>query len=229
MQIADHYREAIANGTYRPGSQLPPVSDLADEWSVSPGTANKAMRRLAGEGLVRIERPAGTTVLHQQATPSPRDYVRTAPTVPGDEYRVTSAELVMAPEYVAQVMGLDEDAQVIRREWITYRDRASVRLTVTWTPGVFARDIPELVSTEQLPGRAVDLLERAGRTPKVGNDYITGRDCRDEREAKALGVGIGDSITAVTYLWSDAEGVLEYGEFITHPKQVLQYDYTFPE
>lgn len=229
VQIAEHYRELITNGTYNPGEQLPTVNDLAVQWDVSPGTANKAMRYLAGEGLVRIERPAGTTVLDRQTTPAPKDYIQTSSAVPGDQYKVTSAELLMAPEYVASLLGLEEGSQVVRREFITYRQKSPFRLTVTWTPGVFASHVPELTSTEQLPSSAVGLLQRAERTPKTGHDYITGRSARDQREATSLNVNVGDSITAITYLWMDNDDVLEYGEIITHPHQVIQYNYTFQE
>lgn len=229
MQIADYYRQQIADGGYQPGDQLPPVAELAENWSVSPGTANKAMRRLHGEGLVKIERPAGTVVLDRQATPAPKDYAQLLQRQPhGEEYKITSAELVMAPEYVAKVMGLDDGDQVVRREFITYENRKPTTLSVTWTPGSFAHSVPELTSTGPLGGRPVELLDQVGRRPSWGHDYITGRSARDQREASALGLDVGAPITAVTYLWNDSEGVLEYGEYIKGSNQVVSYDYAFP-
>jgi DNA-binding GntR family transcriptional regulator len=49
-------RERIANGTYPPDSQLPPMDDLARELGVSRGTVASVLRKLAGEEppLVRV-------------------------------------------------------------------------------------------------------------------------------------------------------------------------------
>jgi len=62
VQIAGHYRKLIADGSLQPGARLPAVNTIAEEWDVSPGTAHKAIRQLAGEKLVEPTQQ-GTWVL----------------------------------------------------------------------------------------------------------------------------------------------------------------------
>ncbi len=52
-QIAAHYAELITSGQLTPGSLLPSIKNLAQEWNVSTATAEKALRKLRTEGLVR--------------------------------------------------------------------------------------------------------------------------------------------------------------------------------
>lgn len=49
-------RQRIADGTYRPNSQLPPMDDIAKELEVSRGTVAAVLRKLAAEDppLVRV-------------------------------------------------------------------------------------------------------------------------------------------------------------------------------
>ena len=49
-------RERIADGTYQPDSQLPPMDDIAADLDVSRGTVAAVLRKLAAEDppLVRV-------------------------------------------------------------------------------------------------------------------------------------------------------------------------------
>lgn len=67
-QIAAHYAELITSGELVPGSLLPSIKNLAQEWKVSTATAEKALRKLRTEGLVRGIHGIGTEVLDR---PSP--------------------------------------------------------------------------------------------------------------------------------------------------------------
>ena len=60
-------RQRIADGTYPPDSQLPPMDDLAREFGVSRGTVATVVRKLAAEvpPLVRILRGYGTFIQRQ--------------------------------------------------------------------------------------------------------------------------------------------------------------------
>jgi GntR family transcriptional regulator len=61
-QIANLLREAIADGTYPPDSQLPSRLQLAAEHGVSQDTAGKALRILKDEGLIFTVPGYGTFV-----------------------------------------------------------------------------------------------------------------------------------------------------------------------
>lgn len=226
VQIADHYRQLITAGDLQPGTRLPTVTTIANEWGVSPGTAHKAIRLLAGERLVDPTQQ-GTWVLGTRATPTPRDRVgrvHRGDEEPGD-VSVTAAERVTAPDYVADLLGLDTGAQVIRRESITRSATGSpTMLTVVWVPAAFADRAPELVEDQALDEAAV-IHDRVGRTITHGRDWVTGRDA-DKREARALDLDVGSPITAGTWLWSDERGVVEYGEYVMPANHVVSYEYS---
>ncbi len=58
----DALRHAILSGRYRPGERLI-EKDLTKQLNVRRGPVRDALRRLAGEGLVRIEAHRGATVI----------------------------------------------------------------------------------------------------------------------------------------------------------------------
>lgn len=51
-QIAADIRERVANGTLKPGDQLPTKQELADAWGCSVQPVTTAIIRLEMEGLV---------------------------------------------------------------------------------------------------------------------------------------------------------------------------------
>lgn len=62
-KIAAHYAELITSGQLEPGTLLPSIKNLSEEWKVSTATAEKALRKLRNEGLVRGIHGIGTEVL----------------------------------------------------------------------------------------------------------------------------------------------------------------------
>ena len=62
QQVADIIRQAIRQGEYLPGSQLPLAKDLCVEFAVSRITIKRAVDELVRDGLVVKRRGAGTFV-----------------------------------------------------------------------------------------------------------------------------------------------------------------------
>ena len=62
QRVAGNLRERIAAGEWLPGEALPSVRKLAEEYGVSPPTVSRAVRALAGEGLVTVVPGWGTFV-----------------------------------------------------------------------------------------------------------------------------------------------------------------------
>lgn len=62
-QIAAVIIERIRNGTYPPGSKVPSVVQIANEFGVVNSTAQRAMKAVRAEGLTRSEAGMGTYVL----------------------------------------------------------------------------------------------------------------------------------------------------------------------
>lgn len=58
-QIASALRDGISAGTYPPGTRLPSIVDLVQEWGVARLTARKALNLLVDEGLAELSTGMG--------------------------------------------------------------------------------------------------------------------------------------------------------------------------
>jgi len=67
-RIAQDFRGAIVSGVLRPGEQLPTVVDLAARYSVSFGTAQRAIAQLRAAGLVSVSRGKRAVVVDPLAS-----------------------------------------------------------------------------------------------------------------------------------------------------------------
>ncbi len=99
--ISRHLRERIQDGTYPPGSKIPAIPALMEEFGVARDTVRDAVARLANEGLVTPLQGIGTVV---------RD--------------TTNVEMVYRPDRPAQIWsaqtGEQEDSdRVVQAGWET--------------------------------------------------------------------------------------------------------------
>ncbi|MGW5047177.1 GntR family transcriptional regulator [Streptomyces griseoluteus] len=167
-QIAAHYTELITSGELQPGSLLPSIKNLSQEWKVSTATAEKALRKLRTEGLVRGIHGIGTEVLDR---PSPmssgsqrQDRGRHSGSSWGAGERSDShqAAVVPAPTDVARALDIAPGSDVIRRRRV-YRDRHGiVAHSTSWIPAKYAKLIPELAMAKRLTGgTSLQLISQA--------------------------------------------------------------------
>jgi len=66
-QLAAILRARIASGEYAPGRKIPPLTDLQEEFDLSSMTVRRAVRVLAGEGLLVPVPGRGTFVARHPA------------------------------------------------------------------------------------------------------------------------------------------------------------------
>lgn len=232
VQIADYYRDAIQDGQVQPGQRLPSIADIAREWAVSTSTAAKAITRLQVEGAI-FTSPSGSFVSADEVisrTPGERikapGPARPQTDIAADLITVTAAGIVTPPDYVAALLGIEPGTQVVRREEITTRHARPRMLAVDWIPADNAMLASDLVKPEPIEGGAERLIASiAGRQITHAEDHLRGRGARDAREANALRLPIGTPILAGVHVWSDADGVILYGEWIMPPDLVIHYVY----
>lgn len=62
LQIEQHYSRQILTGELRPGSKLPPNSELTQIWSTSNATVQRALSKMTAEGLIERRPGRGTFV-----------------------------------------------------------------------------------------------------------------------------------------------------------------------
>ena len=109
--------DRIRDGTWSPGTFLPSETDLAEEFSTTRTTVNRALRELAEEGVLERKRKAGTRVVTSPrrqarfAIPTARQEVETA----GGTYRYArvSLETCTAPDWLRAKLSLADEAPVI--------------------------------------------------------------------------------------------------------------------
>lgn len=65
-QVAAILRQRIDDGQYRPGSRLPSINDLVQEFGVARTTAAKALRLLVDQGAAEVSEGMGFYVLGRQ-------------------------------------------------------------------------------------------------------------------------------------------------------------------
>lgn len=70
VQLANIFKRQIASGQYRPGSKLPPESQLCKRYQVSPMTVRRAVGLLLDRGVVTTTRGRGTFVKGVEITGS---------------------------------------------------------------------------------------------------------------------------------------------------------------
>lgn len=235
VQITDHYRGRILDGTLREGDPLPGIHAIAEEWGTSSATAAKALSQLGVEGLIRTTPGRGSFVAALSAKANtPQDRVlrarRTGTTAAAAEsHRVTAAERVVAPTYVAELFDMEPGEEVIRREWTTGEGKERHCLTVTWHRGALADDVPELLQAEQsLVGAMLPQIEDAVGQLTKGRDFYHARGA-DSREASMLGLPVGAAVLAMTWLlWTtgdDGDQLVEYGESVLPARHTVSYPY----
>jgi GntR family transcriptional regulator len=227
IQIANYYRDAILAGEFSPGDRLPSITDLADQWHVARATAANAISRLQVERAVYTS-PQGTFISSDDhITRTPGDRIRGPRPVriaPGETITLNEAGIVLAPNYVAELLGVEPGSQVIRREEITSLRGRPRMLSVDWIPTNHVMAEAELLGEigPEGPARVIETL--TGRKVAHAQDHLESREA-DTREAGALGIPVGSPILAGAHVWSDADGVILYGEWCMPPKQVVSYSY----
>lgn len=239
VQITDHYRGLILDGALHEGQKMDGVHKIAQDWGVSAATAAKSIGQLGVEGLV-VTSPRGSFIAALSAKAnSPADRItrsrRTGSSdAAGEVHRVTAAEIVTAPTYVAELFDMDPGAQVVRREWVTLEKNSIRSLTVTWHREDAANHVPDLLETNSSKvGTILPQLEATVGKLCRGRDYFHGRGA-DSREAGLLGLPIGAAVLAATWLlWTPAEGdadcLVEYGETVFPSRHTVSYPYSLDD
>lgn len=222
-RIAAHYAALITSGELEPGSLLPSIKNLAQEWQVSTATAEKALRKLRTDGLVRGIHGIGTEVLDH---PSPmssgaqrQDRGRHSGSSWGSGERSDShdAAMVSAPADVARVLDIEPGSNVIRRRRV-YRDRHGiVAHSTSWIPAQYGRLIPELLRSDRLTGgTSLQLIAQATGRPITHRIDTASARLLTPGDAELLELDStkppAESVVVMTAKFIDSESnVVEYG------------------
>jgi GntR family transcriptional regulator len=140
--------------------------------------------------------------------------------------RVISAQIVKPQLYVQELFGIEPGDQVVRREFIAGRGQSRTLYGVTFYSAELAALVPDLLNTA--PGRngglLAKVLDATGRVITHARDDMHAR-AANRVEANHLGLPVGAPILAGVHRWSDADGLIEYGEWCIPTGIVVGYEY----
>ncbi|WP_066361077.1 GntR family transcriptional regulator [Herbidospora mongoliensis] len=230
VQVVNHIRGQIQAGTLKEGETVPSARQIAKDWSIALATATKVLASLRSEGLVDAVPGRGTTVSKRRHS-SPRDRFQLVRRIgrmysPNEAVRIKAAELVAAPEQVADALGLAQGANAIRRHRVTMNTGTPVSASTSWFDGALAETAPELLVAERIvAGTPVYLERQTGRTATSGRDQQCAGTA-NEQDAEDLNIAEGTTVLRGRNWVYDQEGaVLEYGEYVTVAGRWSTYEY----
>ncbi|GAA3889991.1 GntR family transcriptional regulator [Saccharothrix violaceirubra] len=233
LQVVRHIREQIQSGALKDGDLIPSAREISRTWGVASATAVKVLATLRSEGLTHAVSGVGTVVqtrgaLHHSARDRTIATRRTGKIYPPGHYaKIRSAALTPAPSLVADALGIEEGAPVIRRQRTTYTsDDTPVSTSVSWFDGALAASAPLLLSTDRIvQGTAKYVEEQTGRLAVATYVQHAASSARNE-EAQELEISEGSPVLASRNRFVDGEGaVLEYGESAALPDHWVFYEY----
>lgn len=233
LQIARQIRSQILAGELKDGDLIPSARQIARDWDVAIATANKVLTTLRSEGLTRAIPGVGTVVaargaIHHTANDRRIAISRTGKIYPPGHYaKIRSSELASAPERVADALGLDIGAPVVRRQRTTYTDADEpVSTSVSWFDGALVPEAPLLLVAERIvKGTVQYVAEQTGRTSTwTYVQHAAGR--ADAEEAAELKIEPDSPVLLSRNRFVDSSGaVIEYGESTARPDHWVFYEY----
>ncbi|MEU3221210.1 GntR family transcriptional regulator [Streptomyces sp. NPDC006971] len=234
MQVVVALRSAIESGRYQPGDLLPSDREIAAEWGVSRATAQKSLAALRSEGIAEAQVGVGTRVV---ALPTPRhasgqDHavsVRRSGRIyrQGEYARIVSAEIAPAPADVAEVLGIEEGTDAIKRVRVTYGpDDIPGSASTSWFRGEWAEQAPQLLVTERIvQGTWAYIEEQTGLSVAAGQDRISVRLATEE-DSELLGLTLPAAVKVSRTILRDVDStVVEYGVSVSGAGRESVYDY----
>ncbi|MFB7032274.1 MULTISPECIES: GntR family transcriptional regulator [unclassified Streptomyces] len=222
LQVVQELRRRIVDGELADGDRLPSVRQIAEEWQIAQATAMKALAALRADGLAESVVGVGTVVrsqrtLHRSAADRLDRALRTGKIYPEDEYAVIkAAELAPAPAWVADLLGIEEGAQAIRRHRVTHNANGPVSASVSWFSPDLAESVPALLMADRIPGGTPSAIEAGtGRRAVNAAEEASAVFRANSTQAEDLGISVGDPVHVGRNIYSDTNGeILEVGESI---------------
>lgn len=215
-ELAESLADAIKRGDYTPGDRFPTVADLAKTHGVAPNTASRAVQALKERGLLS-GKSGGTTRVRVQPIHQIRantryqrekDLVREPEEIRGG-YGVAeldsgvsvttmqnhvALDVVPAPADVAEILGLESGALVLRRIGTRrHAEGAGAGKSTSYIPHDLATKNPELfdLSREPWPGGAQHQLHTVGvEVDRIEDRLTASMPTEEEKEELDIPPGV---------------------------------------
>lgn len=151
--------QMIERGELKRGKRLPTERELCERFEVSRITIRKAIEELVKDGVLYKERGKGTFVAHtkiQQGLLQLMSFTEEMETQGFNVHsRVLGSKSMPANRKVAEYLGLDEGAQVLKVTRLRFVNREPVAFNISYFPNKLCKQLME----EDLSGSIYRLLE----------------------------------------------------------------------
>jgi GntR family transcriptional regulator len=145
-QVVDAFTEAIGRGDFKPGERIPTESELCARLPVSLGTVQKAMSKLASNGLVVRSRRTGTFVADRRKQASEAFVYRFRHPRTGEIQmpfvRVLAVEEDRSRGPWRSLLGVERCVRLDRLLWIEDEPPAFTSVFFAYTHGRVLLDVP---------------------------------------------------------------------------------------
>jgi GntR family transcriptional regulator len=217
-EIAEHIRESIANGTYRPGDLLPDQPSMMRHYNASSATVSAAMKILRDSG--DIWREANRGLIVQDLRPVYIDLSMATPPSSGrgpwetachqagrtGTMQLISVERGPAERGVARALQLSVGATVVRRDRHALLDGQAVMLDTAYYPLALVDGTP-VAGRGKVDGGILAALIAAGvldpATARVRE--LIGARAATKDEAETLRLRPGVSVLTAERVTRDGE------------------------
>lgn len=183
IQVMDALKEAVADGEFKPGDQLPGEPELCRLFDVSRTVIRQALKELEFEGMIVREKGKGTFIaepkieesLFQELTGTYQDM-----TAKGHRLvsQVLKQEVMPAGKKVAAYLQIEVGALVIQIDRLRFVDDEPIVLVTTYLPESLFPDLEEVDLREQSLYSYLEIeyglvIERGKRTLEAvpANEY----------------------------------------------------------
>ncbi|WP_370337489.1 GntR family transcriptional regulator [Parvularcula marina] len=196
ISIREAIRGRITGGEWAPGAMMPGETDLAEEYGCSRTTVNRALQKLAEDGLIERKRRAGTRVREipsRQAKfriPILRHEIEAA----GGDYssRVAFRETLKAPDFIRSRLRLAAGSRVLRLHTVHLSDGEPYAFEDRWVnikaaPGVVDAPFDSISANEWL----------VREVPYSSGDVRFSAMAAGQIEAQALETSVGAPLFVV--------------------------------
>lgn len=226
-------RRRIESGEYPPGSQLPSEAQLVREFAIGRTTVVRALQMLQQDGWITREHGRGSFVkgrpdIRTRAHARPALMLLDRAETSGSVHLVRAGE-ADAPASVAALLGAEQGARLLMRQWVNVRDDIASELVTCWFPPVLAYGT-DLVESKPLTVGVRDHL----RTIKgLRIDHITERLTArrpTDQEAKLLQIDAAEPVIAILATAHDATDAARFAVEVLMPGTLheLQDVYSVP-
>ena len=203
-RLQNDLKKNIENGKWVPGKAIPPAQKIAADYSISLGTAHKAILNLVNEGyLYRIQGVgtfvAGTTIRRESLR-----YIRMRKNFLTEDVtyhiRLLDLEIANGNPLINAYLKISANEDLFRLKRIFISQSIPIAYTISSLPCNLFMNFKERVIPLLEKMTLYESIEQEYGMPTISNHELFGISQADQKVAETLGVEIGSPVLTVEML-----------------------------